>query len=503
MKKRKIVSKIFFGFLIFISFILITGANYIKSTFGNVTTEEIVFNLMVPLRGTEMTSVNNYFKEPFMWSLLMSFFISFILFFESNNKIELNFKFKKIKLKGIIYPFKKIFSNSVIIIFLIISIIYFICKLDIYQYIKNQLDDSILIQKEYVNPKKTKINFPDKKRNLIYIYLESMESSYASYEEGGTFDENLISELTQLSNENISFSNTEKLGGAQSVPGTTWTIGSIVSQTSGLPLKISITDNSISKYNTFLPGAYTLGDILKKNGYNQEFILGSDASFSKRDSYFKYHGNYKIYDLNYAINNKKMKEEDKVWWGFEDRNLFEWSKEELLKLSKKDKPFNFTMLTVDTHFEDGYLSDYCDKKYDEQYSNVISCSSKQVYDFVNWVKKQDFYEDTTIIISGDHLTMDIDFFENIDKKYVRTVYNVFINPAIEPVNEKNRTFTTMDMFPSTLAAMGVEIKGDRLGLGTNLFSSGKTLAEKYGIKKLRNELDKTSKYYNEQFLYKK
>lgn len=500
--KKRIIN-IIFWILIFLSLILITGANYIKDTFGNVTVEEIVFNIKVPLKGTEMTSINNYFRGPFLNSVILTICIYFILFFESKYIVDFNFTFKKIKFKKTLFPFKRVFSYILIILFLIISIIHFIVKLDIYDYVKNQLDKSTLIEDKYVNPKKTKLTFPEKKRNIIYIYLESMESSYTSTSNGGIFKDNLIPELTRLSNENISFSNTEKLGGAQSVPGTTWTVGALVAQTSGLPLKISIDGNNYGNYKTFLPGAFTLGDILKDNGYNQEFMLGSRAEFSGRDSYFKSHGNYKIYDFNHAVKIGKIKEEDKVWWGFEDKDLFEWSKEELLNLSKKDKPFNFTMLTVDTHFEDGYLSETCEKKYDDQYSNVIACSSKQVYEFVNWVKKQDFYDNTTIVISGDHLTMDKDFFENTDEEYTRTVYNVFINPVIEPVNRNNRTFTTMDMFPSTLVAMGVEIKGDRLGLGTNLFSNEKTLAEKYGIKKLRNELDKTSKFYNKEFLYKK
>ena len=46
----------------------------------------------------------------------------------------------------------------------------------------------------------------------------------------------------------------------------------------------------------------------------------------------------------------------------------------------------------------------------------------------------------------------------------------YINSAVNPVNNMKRTYTTMDNFPTTLAAMGVKIEGNRLGLGTNLFS---------------------------------
>ena len=110
----------------------------------------------------------------------------------------------------------------------------------------------------------------------------------------------LIDDLVELSNDYISFSNTDKLGGAQAVPGTTWTSGAMVAHTSGLPLKLGIGDKTYSKYKTFLPGAWTLGDILNENGYNQMLMIGSDVSFGGREGYFMSHGNYQIFDVNTA-----------------------------------------------------------------------------------------------------------------------------------------------------------------------------------------------------------
>ena len=55
------------------------------------------------------------------------------------------------------------------------------------------------------------------------------------------------------------------------------------------------------------------------------------------------------------------------------------------------------------------------------------------------------------------------------------------------------------MFPTTLAALGVEIEGDRLGIGTNLFSDVETLTEKYGYDKVEEELCKRSEFYTEAF----
>ena len=148
------------------------------------------------------------------------------------------------------------------------------------------------------------------------------------------------------------------------------------------------------------------------------------------------------------------------------------------------------MLTADTHFPDRYKCKDCSDKWDEQYKNVISCSSKRVGDFIKW------------LISGDHLTMQADFFElDEGQDYQKKVLNLIINPAVE-VENTNRSYSTMDLYPTTLAALGANIEENKLGLGTNLFSSEKTLIEKYGVEYVNNELMKVSRFYNNNRLVK-
>ena len=79
-----------------------------------------------------------------------------------------------------------------------------------------------MIEDNYVNPSQTTITFPEKKRNLIYIYLESMESTYSDKKDGGAYDHNFIPALTNLALDNINFSNSDKLGGAYPTTGTTF-----------------------------------------------------------------------------------------------------------------------------------------------------------------------------------------------------------------------------------------------------------------------------------------
>ena len=172
------------------------------------------------------------------------------------------------------------------------------------------------------------------------------------------------------------------------------------------------------------------------------------------------------------------------------------------------------MLTSDTHFPVGYRCHLCGYTYvdkfhaksvqDEKYAygttaDIIKCTDDQLEDFVEWCKKQDFYNDTVIIIQGDHPRMDKYLVEKATPEE-RTVYNCIINSDLKPqLGQKNRQGTIMDMFPTTLAALGFEIKGDRLGLGTNLFSNKKTIAEEMGFDSFDNELSKYSNYYLQRF----
>lgn len=484
-EKTKKNKKIQLFIVAFISLLLLISIEWLYRNTGNLTIDQFIFHLKVPLQGTNSDMIWQYIIQVIPISIIISLAIMIVIDrYRSEGKAKNAGK-----------------------IILMISIVYVLMRTNAVGFVLNQITASNFIEKNYASVEEEKVIFPEEKNNLIYIYLESMESSYTSKENGGMYKDDYIQELRGLAEENIHFSNTEKLGGAVQLSGTGWTIAGLVSQTSGLPLKISIEQNSYGKYDEFLPGILSLGEILQQNGYQNYFLLGSDAEFGGRSNYFEQHGNYKIWDLKSAIQEGKMTQEEKVWWGYDDKDLFKYAKEQLLEISQKDQPFNYTMLTVDTHFSDGYICPKCENKYSEQYANVISCSSKQVSEFVRWIQEQEFYKNTTIIISGDHLTMQVLSDEKIEKEYQRTIYNAIINPSslldISNTHTTNRQFSTIDMFPTTLAALGATIEQDKLGLGTNLFSEKQTLIEQYGFNTVNSEIEKKSKFYEQKFIYNK
>ena len=331
------------------------------------------------------------------------------------------------------------------------------------------------------------VTFPEERRNLIYLFLESMELTYSDVSSGGAFEQDHIPELTKLGMSYEDFSGpSTTLNGAIPLPGATWTSGAMFAQTAGLPLRMPIEYDG-SQYNEFIPNVRTLGDVLADAGYRQMLLIGSDAAFGARDLLFTDHGGFELYDYYRAVEEGDIPEDYFVFWGYEDEVLFSIAKEQLEELSAGSEPFNLTMLTVDTHFPDGYLCDSCSSEYDDQYSNVIACSSKQVAEFVSWVQEQPFYKDTTIVICGDHLTMAGDYCTDVPDEFRRRTFTCIINPAVETdARAAERVYSTFDMYPTTLAALGAHVEGERLGLGTNLFSRVPTLCEAYGVDQMRD-----------------
>lgn len=487
-KKHKIIlviGLVLSTILALLASLLAFSAKWMFKTWTNLTMDELVYHLTAPLEGTNTDMIKDYCNECAVPVILI---LGCILFVIAANR----------KHAGILKKMAIVCSiGAVAVTGITVGVTW--NGLDVTGYMKGQSTSSTFIDDNYVDPSSVNITFPEQKRNLIYIFLESMEMTYADKENGGAFKQNVIPELTQLAQKNEDFSGkSNKLNGGYSMPGTTWTMGAMFGQTSGLPLNTSLDGNGMDTQDSFFPGITTLGDILQNEGYSQTLLIGSEATFGGRKLYFTDHGQYDIMDYDYAHDNGLIPEDYKVWWGYEDEKLFGFAKEKLLELAQQDNPFNLTMLTVDTHFEDGYVCDICPDTFgDNQYANVMACSSRQVKEFVDWVQQQDFAADTTIVISGDHPTMDSDFCEDVDKDYERRVYTTYINAGAEKQTNEKRNYTTFDNFPTTLAAMGVEIEGDRLGLGTNLYSTQQTLTERFGIEKEEKKLKRKSKLLNQ------
>lgn len=455
---------------------------WVFNNFGSLQMDEIMYTLTSSLTGTNPALIRSLYIEVIPWPFLTAAVYIFL-----HLRV-----LRKARLRKMFTMWAMILLSAA----MVGSLVYSASKIKFVQYLQNSGQSSTFIADNYVDPYDVEITFPKKKRNLIYIYLESMEIAYSDVESGGASKVDIIPELTELGLKSEMFGDDNQLNGGYALFGTTYTMGGIFAQTAGLPL--TLTNQVISSTEGFMPGLHNLGDILDKNGYRNVFCIGTEARFGERDIYFSTHGNYEIWDFGYSIKEGEIPADYKRgWWGYDDYILYKNCKKHLKELASGDQPFNFTMLTVDTHSENGYICKICPDTFGkDRYSNTLACASKQCAEFLDWIQKQDFYENTTVIISGDHCTLDSDYFKKFTKGYDRRVYTVFLNSPVEPEIKSRRDFSTMDYFPTTLAAMGAKIKGEKLGLGTNLYSDRNTLTEVYGHEWLDQELQKSTDFFD-------
>ena len=491
------VSVLFIG----LSFAALFAARWYVAVYGQMGFDSVLYTLFSGLNGMDSGLIRSFLAAVVPKTACCTAAATLVLFFTGTKEFAVTL-FQKVRLR--LFPVWRPVA-LVCSLLLCCGVLFVAAKyVELDKYIDSVIHKSTIFENEYKDPKTANITFPEEKRNLIYIFLESMEISYTSNQQNGMLPYDTIPELTALAKENVNFSPNENVGGFSNAVGTNWTIAAMVAQTSGIPLKTppGIDGNGYGQDGNFLPGVTSITDILRDNGYYQALMVGSDAAFGGRLQYYTRHGIDKVYDIHSARADGIVPEDYLVWWGMEDKHLFTYAQQELPKIAAGEQPFAMTLLTVDTHHISGYVCDLCENTYEEQYENVMSCSSRQVYAFLDWLKQQDFYENTTVVIVGDHLSMDNGYFQrNSPEGYERTVYNCIVNAPIQPANSQNRKFCAVDMFPTTLAAMGCHIEGDRLGLGTNLFSETPTLMETLGVGTFNHQISLTSSYYINHFFF--
>ena len=506
-KKKHLVraAKIITIIIFFVGVAAYYGSNWGLETFGKVTGDQLLINLTSPTEGTEASVYLDGFEGPAFTSLLLTVIFAII----ECTGFKLVYHFRKKDTVVFVDLAKRILCFLLACGVAYYGVSYGVEKYQLDAVFKSYFLKSDIIDSNYADPETTEIVFPEQKRNLIHIYLESMENSFMSKDLGGYMDENLIPNLTELAYTGTVFSNSDNyFGGPQQGLGTQWSIASMVNQMTGLPMKAPGWKNTYGTDGTFLPGAYTLAELLEREGYEQTVMFGASGNFGGLRYLFETHANWTLFDYNYAKANGYIPEDYKVWWGFEDDKLYEFAKEEITRLYETGKPFNFTMENADTHRPNGYITPGKEKPYDQPYANALWNSDRDVIEFINWIKEQPFYENTTIVLIGDHLSMDTRFFEdyNFTEDYFRTQYNCFINAPAELTANLDKSVTTnriwanWDMFPTIVASLGCQIEGDRLGIGTNLFSGKPTMYEEMGYDYVESELEKKSELFTEKIL---
>ncbi len=156
--------------------------------------------------------------------------------------------------------------------------------------------------------------------------------------------------------------------------------------------------NSIVKLPAKSATLPTLTSVLSKNGYITKFYYGGDTDFANIKSYL-YNGNFdRIVDKNDFPSELQSSK-----WGVHDAFVFDkFISEHKVKTSK---PFFSTLLTLSSHepFETSRENIVIPgESAHEQYLNSINYTDEVLGKFIENSKKEDWWNNTLIIIVADH-----------------------------------------------------------------------------------------------------
>lgn len=475
--------------------LFVCSISWALETFPFANTDAILFTLFVGVN----SGAEGFVVESFVWDALIPFvcvsfiililqiFISFIL--KRKNYLKANFLWIQLEwncksFKDSFYNVQKIcllstFVYCVVQAFALPGIMFSTPFRAFFQ----EPIDSQLYRDHYVFPDSVQIESKESYRNLILIFMESMETNFAQY----------TPEINSLADSAVNF-----VPGGVSLSGTSWTIAGIMGKVCGLPLSIPLSDNEYQgTLPTYLPKAQCLMDVLAKKGYSQTFMQGSSGDFTQKRKFWNVHGNVSVHDIEFYKERGMVPSDYRVFWGVEDRKLYDFAKKELDALADNDRPFALYMLTVDTHQPEGYVDDSCKVIFsdvDGMFPRALRCASRQLGDFIAWARKQPWYNETVIAVMGDHDMPMLSVKAHVPIDDSLRWVNFIINSSER--NYQKRSYTSFDVFPTLLESMGFEVEGRSLGLGVSLFSNKKNILEIYGFKKLDSLLRLRSFQYD-------
>lgn len=366
-------------------------------------------------------------------------------------------------------------------------------ELPVFSYLIDQESGSDFFAKHYVAPTTAAIT-ADKPKNLVVIYLESMEATYGDDE---LFGRNLIRPLTDLPG--MSFAD------FQQVPGTAWTMGGIVSSQCGVPLKnVFLSAKEWDAYGMnyginevggtierFLPGADCLSDVLQRHGYTNVFVGGASLVFAGKGTFLRDHAYAEVYGreellaqgLDPTLNTS----------GFYDDAVFAFAKTKFQQLHAAGRPFNLTLLTMDTHGPDGFVSRRCAAQGASSFADVVGCAAAQAAEFVRFIADNGYLADTRVVLLGDHLAMRNPLSDVLDQAPQRTLFNRFIGDTVPAKNRE--TIVHFDLLPTILDFIGLRVDGGQLGLGYTALEPAPATVPVGRLAQLQAELPKRSKAY--------
>lgn len=309
-------------------------------------------------------------------------------------------------------------------------------------------------------------------KNVIFVSVESFQNFLLDSEVNGTETTPFLNELKE-SKDTITFENFYH----QTAQGKTSDSEFIV-ENSLYPLGRGAVyfTHAANEYNA-------LPEILNEEGYETSVFHANNASFWNRDVMYDNIG----YDEFYDEKSYEVTPENSFGWGLEDKAFFEQS---IKYLQSQEKPFYSKFITLTHHFpfelpeEKAHIDKYdSNSKTLNSYFQTARYTDEALEQFFQQLKDAGLYEDSIIILMGDHygisdfhnkamgqfLGKEVDPY--VQTQLQRVPFMVHI-PGYEKGGVRDKVVGQIDVKPTLLHLLGIEESGD-MTFGDNMFAKKK------------------------------
>tara|TARA_R110000822_G_scaffold13380_2_gene47639 strand:+ start:2215 stop:3651 length:1437 start_codon:yes stop_codon:yes gene_type:complete len=458
-----------FSLFLTLLFLLLFGFYLLCDFFtGKGIDDSVAFHLYIGLSGIDLTNFSKLIMISALY-LVAVIFVTFFVFFWKSRAIFLS--------GGSLFS---LFIHIFVPVLLSFSILASPAYSDITHLVRDHYKQQGVSRFEEHVARFDPKSLSSKKKNLIYIYAESLEFTY--------FDDERFPGLTP--NLGALLQHGLVISGIRQAPMTGWTISGMTASQCGIPLAtFGHRNNSRSVMKSFMPGVHCIGDVLSSGGYELTYMGGADLKFGGKGQFYKDHG----FDTRYGtreledLADRRLK---KSKWGVYDDDLLRLARKKLTTLHESKKPFGLFLLTLDTHAPLGHKTPDCIEKgisyrdSDSQILNAVSCADYLLGSFIEDFLASPVHEDTILILASDHLVMRNDAGLEANEIERKNLYVVFDDDL--PPRTVARDASTMDLAATTLSVMTSSDQG--FALGRNLLGTQPTLIEKMGKDKFFESL---------------
>ena len=170
--RKGILSGILCTILMFTGFLCCFAARWYLFTCGDQSFNAMLFTLFSGISGTDQQILESFILGPLLLALCCTVFLAALFCQRSRFHLIVGFLRHEVTISPISHG-----AYCWICAILFLSLLIPAEEaVGLREWISNAKNASTLFDTEYIDPAQTRIAFPQKKRNLIYLYLESMET---------------------------------------------------------------------------------------------------------------------------------------------------------------------------------------------------------------------------------------------------------------------------------------------------------------------------------------